>query len=144
MADFLLLGSGESGKSTIVKQMKIIHQNGYSQDELRAWTGVVYKNLMESAQALVVGMRKFNMDFEDEKNEVKRIATHASEEDATYSFCGLAQCTADPGLPFERGCHESRLGSSGLERLERSCSWATFGYGWERLLPYGFGAVVSL
>lgn len=27
-------GSGESGKSTIVKQMKIIHQNGYSKDEL--------------------------------------------------------------------------------------------------------------
>jgi hypothetical protein len=31
---FRWIGSGESGKSTIVKQMKIIHQNGYSQDEL--------------------------------------------------------------------------------------------------------------
>lgn len=27
-------GSGESGKSTIVKQMKIIHQNGYTKEEL--------------------------------------------------------------------------------------------------------------
>ncbi|KAJ7268138.1 G-protein alpha subunit-domain-containing protein [Mycena haematopus] len=33
----LLLGSGESGKSTIVKQMKIIHQTGFSVDELRAF-----------------------------------------------------------------------------------------------------------
>lgn len=37
----LLLGSGESGKSTIVKQMKIIHQNGYSRDELLAFRSVM-------------------------------------------------------------------------------------------------------
>ena len=30
-------GSGESGKSTIVKQMKIIHQSGYQKDELLAF-----------------------------------------------------------------------------------------------------------
>ncbi|KAJ7016333.1 guanine nucleotide-binding protein alpha-3 subunit, partial [Mycena alexandri] len=29
----LLLGSGESGKSTIVKQMKIIHQGGFEERE---------------------------------------------------------------------------------------------------------------
>merc|ERR1711939_851738 len=29
----LLLGAGESGKSTILKQMKLIHEGGYSRDE---------------------------------------------------------------------------------------------------------------
>ncbi|CAG8826057.1 7731_t:CDS:2, partial [Gigaspora rosea] len=33
----LLLGSDESGKSTIVKQMKRIHQNGYSKEELLSY-----------------------------------------------------------------------------------------------------------
>ncbi|KAK9896138.1 heterotrimeric G-protein alpha subunit (G-alpha, GPA3) [Cystobasidium minutum MCA 4210] len=58
----LLLGSGESGKSTIVKQMKIIHQNGYTKDELVLCRATVYKNVMDSAQALVMALRKFNMD----------------------------------------------------------------------------------
>jgi guanine nucleotide-binding protein G(i) subunit alpha len=36
-----VIGSGESGKSTIVKQMKIIHQNGYSREELMNFRQVV-------------------------------------------------------------------------------------------------------
>ncbi|KAI9310991.1 G protein alpha subunit [Dichotomocladium elegans] len=64
----LLLGSGESGKSTIVKQMKIIHQNGYTPGELEAWRPVVHKNLIESCQALIAGIAKFDLSYEDEKN----------------------------------------------------------------------------
>ena len=30
-------GAGESGKSTVVKQMKIIHGDGYSKTELRSF-----------------------------------------------------------------------------------------------------------
>ena len=32
---YVPLGAGESGKSTVVKQMKIIHGDGYSQKELQ-------------------------------------------------------------------------------------------------------------
>ncbi|ODN72747.1 guanine nucleotide-binding protein subunit alpha [Cryptococcus amylolentus CBS 6039] len=64
----LLLGSGESGKSTIVKQMKIIHQNGYSKDELLTFRGIVHKNVLDSAQALIMAMRKIGVDPEDANN----------------------------------------------------------------------------
>ncbi|KAJ8951952.1 hypothetical protein NQ318_013622 [Aromia moschata] len=40
----LLLGAGESGKSTIVKQMKIIHELGYSKEEYEQYRPVVYSN----------------------------------------------------------------------------------------------------
>ncbi|KAI9475736.1 MAG: G-protein alpha subunit [Benjaminiella poitrasii] len=60
----LLLGSGESGKSTIVKQMKIIHQNGYSKEELLAWKLTIFKNLLESIQSIIKAMQKFNYQFE--------------------------------------------------------------------------------
>ncbi|KAI9671645.1 MAG: Guanine nucleotide-binding protein alpha-2 subunit [Alyxoria varia] len=58
----LLLGSGESGKSTIVKQMKIIHQGGYKKDELLLYRLTVYKNLIDCAKALVGAMRQFEIE----------------------------------------------------------------------------------
>lgn len=58
----LLLGPGESGKSTIVKQMKIIHQNGYTRNELMKYRLTVIKNLVDSAQAVVLALRKLMLE----------------------------------------------------------------------------------
>ena len=44
----LLLGAGESGKSTIVKQMKIIHDNGYTMHEKEQFRPVVFCNTVQS------------------------------------------------------------------------------------------------
>ncbi|KAI0061797.1 G-protein alpha subunit [Artomyces pyxidatus] len=58
----LLLGSGESGKSTIVKQMKIIHQNGYTTEELLAFRPLIWKNLLESAHAVLLALQNLNLE----------------------------------------------------------------------------------
>lgn len=42
----LLLGSGESGKSTFVKQMRIINGKHFSEDELKLYKLTVYNNLV--------------------------------------------------------------------------------------------------
>ncbi len=55
-----IAGSGESGKSTIVKQMKIIHQNGYTQDELSLYRLTIYKNLVDCMKALTSAMAQFD------------------------------------------------------------------------------------
>ncbi|VEU20415.1 DEKNAAC101300 [Brettanomyces naardenensis] len=57
----LLLGSGESGKSTILKQIKIIHQNGFSRRELNDYKPFVFKNICESAEAIIKALRQFEM-----------------------------------------------------------------------------------
>lgn len=57
----LLLGSGESGKSTVLKQMKIIHQNGYSQQELLMYKTTVYKNLLDCAKIVVEAAARFGV-----------------------------------------------------------------------------------
>ncbi|KAG6844197.1 hypothetical protein H0H87_008983 [Tephrocybe sp. NHM501043] len=62
--------SGESGKSTIVKQMKIIHQNGFSVPELEAYRPIVYKNVLDSVHGVLVYMRKLRMDCASLRNAV--------------------------------------------------------------------------
>ena len=63
------VGSGESGKSTIVKQMKIIHLKGYSEDELWNYRPTVFKNLIECAKAVVGAMRQFEIEPVNEINK---------------------------------------------------------------------------
>lgn len=62
-------GSGESGKSTIVKQMKIIHLKGYSEDELYNYRPTVFKNLVECAKAVITAMQQFEIEPENEENK---------------------------------------------------------------------------
>jgi hypothetical protein len=50
--------------------MKIINQNGYSTDELRSWRIIVYRNIIESAQALVQAIQNFELTFDKNENSV--------------------------------------------------------------------------
>ncbi|XP_011505328.1 PREDICTED: guanine nucleotide-binding protein G(i) subunit alpha-like [Ceratosolen solmsi marchali] len=61
----LLLGAGESGKSTIVKQMKIIHETGYSQEECEQYKPVVYSNTIQSLMTIIRAMGQLKIDFAD-------------------------------------------------------------------------------
>ena len=63
-------GSGESGKSTVVKQMKIIHQDGFSLEERIAYRAAIYQNLLESAQSIVIAMYKLSIEPVDTQNRV--------------------------------------------------------------------------
>ena len=40
-------GAGESGKSTIVKQMKIIHESGFTSEDFKQYRPVVYSNTIQ-------------------------------------------------------------------------------------------------
>jgi guanine nucleotide-binding protein subunit alpha len=51
----LLLGSGESGKSTILKQMTLIHGTGYTIKERVLYREIIFQNVVQNMQALVYG-----------------------------------------------------------------------------------------
>eukprot|EP01121_Diplochlamys_sp_Union-15-3_P001965 TRINITY_DN1168_c0_g1_i3.p1 TRINITY_DN1168_c0_g1~~TRINITY_DN1168_c0_g1_i3.p1 ORF type:complete len:351 (+),score=59.05 TRINITY_DN1168_c0_g1_i3:75-1127(+) len=56
----LLLGAGESGKSTIAKQMKIIHLSGFTEDERLYFKDVIHSNILGSAKALIQAAENFS------------------------------------------------------------------------------------
>ncbi|XP_027712563.1 guanine nucleotide-binding protein G(t) subunit alpha-2 [Vombatus ursinus] len=59
----LLLGAGESGKSTIVKQMKIIHQDGYTPEECLEFKTIIYGNVLQSILAIIRAMSTLSIDY---------------------------------------------------------------------------------
>lgn len=68
-----MIGAGESGKSTIVKQMKIIHETGYSQEECEQYRPVVYSNTIQSLMAIIRAMGQLRIDFADINKTVRII-----------------------------------------------------------------------
>lgn len=65
----LLLGSDESGRSDIAKTFKIIHQNGYTVEELAMYRHTIYKNVIDSAKALIGVMKVLEIRPEQELNQ---------------------------------------------------------------------------
>ncbi|TID16308.1 hypothetical protein CANINC_004210 [Pichia inconspicua] len=61
-AKILLLGSGESGKSTILRQIKIIHQNGFSDSEKLDYKPFVFQNVIESIQCVIKALNTYNLE----------------------------------------------------------------------------------
>ena len=65
-----LLGAGESGKTTFVKQMKIIHGDGYSTDELNSFTSIIHYNLLTSMVQVIKSMYKLNISLQHPTKQV--------------------------------------------------------------------------
>ncbi|XP_066845194.1 guanine nucleotide-binding protein subunit alpha-14 isoform X2 [Anser cygnoides] len=65
----LLLGTGESGKSTFIKQMRIIHGSGYTEEDRKGFTKLVYQNIFTAMQAMIRAMDTLKIQYTSEENE---------------------------------------------------------------------------
>ncbi|XP_013098163.1 G protein alpha q subunit isoform X3 [Stomoxys calcitrans] len=59
----LLLGTGESGKSTFIKQMRIIHGSGYSDDDKRGYIKLVFQNIFMAMQSMIKAMDMLSISY---------------------------------------------------------------------------------
>ncbi|CAL8274234.1 unnamed protein product [Lota lota] len=122
----LLLGPAESGKSTLVKQMKLIHSFGFTKQELISFKPAVLDNLLTSMKFVLQGMGMLRINLSNKNNKVHAqlllsCAQCVGEDQALIPFVGHAFCSlwADQGVraATARG-HEFHLNDSAVYFFE--------------------------
>ncbi|KAG9133463.1 hypothetical protein Leryth_013272 [Lithospermum erythrorhizon] len=66
----LLLGAGESGKSTIFKQIKLLFQTGFDERELKNYTPVIYANVFQTIKILHDGAKELAQSEADSSSYI--------------------------------------------------------------------------
>ncbi|KJA23442.1 hypothetical protein HYPSUDRAFT_201456 [Hypholoma sublateritium FD-334 SS-4] len=59
----LLLGAGESGKSTVLKQMKLIHHGGYNDAERDSYKEIIFSNTVQSMRAILEALPQLDLQL---------------------------------------------------------------------------------
>ncbi|XP_004632780.1 guanine nucleotide-binding protein subunit alpha-11 [Octodon degus] len=106
----LLLGTGESGKSTFIKQMRIIHGAGYSEEDKRGFTKLVYQNIFTAMQAMIRAMDTLKILYKDEQNEANALLIREVDVEKVTTFehqyvSAIKTLWNDPGI---QECYDRR------------------------------------
>ncbi|GAV28155.1 hypothetical protein PMKS-001624 [Pichia membranifaciens] len=65
----LLLGAGESGKSTVLKQMRLLHLGGFSPQERIQYKNIIWADTVASMQTLIIQARNLGIQLESDDPE---------------------------------------------------------------------------
>eukprot|EP01155_Anaeramoeba_flamelloides_P017440 Anaeramoba_flamelloidesa567439_42.p1 GENE.a567439_42~~a567439_42.p1 ORF type:complete len:323 (-),score=62.80 a567439_42:49-1017(-) len=66
----LILGTGDSGKSTFVKQMQILFKNGFSKVEIQLYRDTIRRNLVSHTLKLIKAVEDFNLNLSRENTKL--------------------------------------------------------------------------
>ncbi|XP_051988777.1 guanine nucleotide-binding protein subunit alpha-12 [Xyrauchen texanus] len=69
LVKILLLGAGESGKSTFLKQMRIIHGKEFDQKALLDFRDTIFENIIKGMRVLVDARDKLGLPWQNSENE---------------------------------------------------------------------------
>lgn len=86
----LLLGAGESGKSTIFKQMKIIYGDQYTEAERKQQIPTIYSNILQAVKILIDQAVAFNMVSQVQAKDAFELLKKKDENDVINEEVGAA------------------------------------------------------
>jgi len=83
----LLLGAGESGKSTIAKQIQIIHLSGFTPEERKGYKDVVHSNILLAMRSIYEAATRFGVSLSEENDACAKEVTEsaARAEETTHA-----------------------------------------------------------
>ncbi|KAF0290234.1 Guanine nucleotide-binding protein G(q) subunit alpha [Amphibalanus amphitrite] len=106
----LLLGTGESGKSTFIKQMRIIHGVGYTDEDRRGFTKLVYQNIFMAMQSMINAMEKLKIEYKQPENKERAAFVESVDHETITKFeepyvSSIRELWKDAGV---QRCYERR------------------------------------
>ncbi|XP_067272280.1 guanine nucleotide-binding protein G(q) subunit alpha-like [Pseudorasbora parva] len=66
----LLLGTADSGKSTFMKQMRIIHGKGYTEHDRRCFAKLIIQNILGDVYFIIDAMNTLNIPYSNPHNKI--------------------------------------------------------------------------
>ncbi|XP_040177732.1 guanine nucleotide-binding protein subunit alpha-11 isoform X3 [Rana temporaria] len=106
----LLLGTGESGKSTFIKQMRIIHGTGYSEEDKKGFTKLVFQNIFTAMQSMIRAMETLKILYKYEQNKANALVVREVDVEKVCTFeqpyiSAIKTLWNDPGI---QECYDRR------------------------------------
>ncbi|XP_030582623.1 guanine nucleotide-binding protein subunit alpha-11-like [Archocentrus centrarchus] len=115
----LLLGTGESGKTTFIRQMRIIHGRGFSEEERKAFAKCIYQNILTAMQAMTGAMTTLRIPYSNPQNEMyakqlEDVNTVQVTQLERGNVDAIRRLWADPGIRvcYSRRCEYQLLDST--------------------------------
>eukprot|EP01123_Difflugia_compressa_P014316 TRINITY_DN727_c0_g1_i1.p1 TRINITY_DN727_c0_g1~~TRINITY_DN727_c0_g1_i1.p1 ORF type:complete len:373 (-),score=73.31 TRINITY_DN727_c0_g1_i1:184-1302(-) len=108
----LLLGAGESGKSTIWKQMKLIHLEGFTEDDLQLFKPGIVENVVQLLQGLCLCAKENGDELQDANKEFGAFLLTAETvvyNDFTDKYPQLFSLWQDPAIQERANDPEVKL-----------------------------------
>ena len=89
--DLLLLGAAEAGKSTLLKQMRIIHKADYGLEERIMFKPIVYANTIHSMSMILHAVERLGIDLDSEESEYDAYVFYQLLEEQTSHMHALVE-----------------------------------------------------
>lgn len=75
----LLLGSGDSGKTTVLKQMRVIHRISFTPEEIESYRQLIFRNLTRGLDLVIDEMENTGLEVSPELRDLIYFPRYAQD-----------------------------------------------------------------